>query len=162
MNYVECNISSHTKIHKLNLVWAMAFLALLWKARTIEQCRLKYEKEKLNSIQITNTLNPKKSLYERWKLVNFQTKQRLTHVFGKMCPEGSTMHNYFYYLNTDLTFPNFVLKSVIGFVGGIILTYLCFLFFVFQLSISLIHATLMSSIIGVLLTLGLAFSYRIR
>uniref|UniRef100_A0A2A4JCQ8 Uncharacterized protein n=1 Tax=Heliothis virescens TaxID=7102 RepID=A0A2A4JCQ8_HELVI len=49
-----------------------------------------------------------------------------------------------------------------GFVGGIILTYLCFMFFVFQLSISLIHATIMSSIIGVLLTLGLAFSYRIR
>ncbi|KAI5639448.1 DC-STAMP-like protein domain-containing protein [Phthorimaea operculella] len=34
--------------------------------------------------------------------------------------------------------------------------------FVPKLSISLIHATIMSSIIGVLLTLGLAFSYRIR
>lgn len=140
----------------------MAFLALLWKARAIERCRLKYEREKLNSIQITNTLNPKKSLYERWKLVNVHTKEHLSNVFGKMYPEGSLMHNYFCYLNTDLTFPNFVLKSVIGFVGGIVLTYLCFLFFVFQLSISLIHATFMSSIIGVLLTLGLAFSYRIR
>lgn len=140
----------------------MAYMASLWKARTIEKCRLKYEKEKLNSIRLTNALNPKKSLFERWKLVNFQTKERLTHLFGKIYPEGSPMYNCFYYLNTDLTFPNFVFKSVIGFVGGIVLTYLCFLFFVFQLSISLIHATFMSSIIGVLLTLGLAFSYRIR
>lgn len=140
----------------------MAYIALLWKARTIEKCRLKYEKEKLNSIRITNALNPKKSLYERWKLVNFRTKERLSHLFCKMYPEGSNMHNCFYYLNTELTFPNFVLKSVIGFVAGIVLTYLCFLFFVFQLSISLIHATVMSSMIGVLLTLGLAFSYRIR
>ncbi|XP_049880439.1 DC-STAMP domain-containing protein 2-like [Pectinophora gossypiella] len=140
----------------------MAYLALLWKARTIEKYRLNYEKEKLNSIRINNAQNPKKTLYQKWCHINLNTKKRLSKAFLRYYPKGSKVYNFFYYLRTDQTFPNFVLKSVIGFVGGIIMTYLCFMFFVFQLSISLIYATIMSSIIGVLLTLGLAFSYRVR
>ncbi|XP_063834460.1 uncharacterized protein LOC135083679 isoform X2 [Ostrinia nubilalis] len=140
----------------------MAYFALLWKARTIEKYRQKYESEKLKSIMLANTQIPKQSLSQRWRHYRYDTQKRISRTFRKWYPEGSSLSNFIYYLKTDQTFPNFVLKSVLGFFGGTILTYLCFMFFVFQLSISLIHATIMSSIIGVLLTLGLAFSYRIR
>lgn len=140
----------------------MAYFALLWKARTIEQYRLNYEKEKLKSMRLSNVQTPKTTFYQRWKRYHSEKRKHVAKLFRKWYPEGSHIHNFIFYMSTDQTFPNFVLKSVIGFVGGIIMTYLCFMFFVFQLAISLMHATIMSSIIGVLLTLGLAFSYRIR
>ncbi|CAB3257663.1 unnamed protein product [Arctia plantaginis] len=139
----------------------MAFFALLWKARTIEKYKLNYEKEKINSIVMGNT-RMEQTLSQRWRHYRYDTQKRISSTFKKWYPEGSGVANFFLYLKTDQTFPNFLLKSLMGFVGGIILTYICFMFFVFQLSISLIHSTIMSSIIGVLLTLGLAFSYRIR
>ncbi|CAH0401568.1 unnamed protein product [Chilo suppressalis] len=140
----------------------MAYFALLWKARTIEKYRLNYESEKINSIMMSKNPMPKQSLSQRWRHYRYDTQKRISRNFRRWYPEGSSMSNFLLYLRTDQTFPNFVLKSILGFVGGIILTYLCFMFFVFQLSISLMHATIMSSVIGVLLTLGLAFSYRIR
>ncbi|CAG4964297.1 unnamed protein product [Parnassius apollo] len=140
----------------------MAHFALLWKARVIEKCRLEYEEEKIHSVLLTNVDIPKRTMMQKWTHYSWNTKQRLIKKIKKLYPEGSSISNFIVYLTTDQTFPNFLMKSVIGFIGGIILTYLCFMFFVFQLSISLIHATIMSSIIGVLLTLGLAFSYRVR
>ncbi|XP_050681874.1 uncharacterized protein LOC126977205 isoform X2 [Leptidea sinapis] len=83
---------------------------------------------------------------------------RLSENFKRCIPRSWATKLYV----TEKPFPNCLLKSIIGFLGGFALTYLCFIFFVFQLSISLLHATFMSSIIGVLLTLGLAFSNRIR
>ncbi|XP_064074790.1 DC-STAMP domain-containing protein 2-like [Vanessa tameamea] len=99
---------------------------------------------------------------QRWRFYGQNTKRRMTGHLKKWFPDGSSVSNLYFYLKSDHALPRFVLKSLIGFVCGIVLTYLCFIFFVFQLSISLIHATIMSSIIGVLLTLGLAFSCRIR
>ncbi|XP_045506601.1 uncharacterized protein LOC123702833 isoform X2 [Colias croceus] len=139
----------------------MAYFASLWKARIIEKHRREYENEKINSIFQSNTKVPKDSGL-KWRLYGYDTKRRMSGQFKKMFPDGSKISNLLLYLKTDQTFPNFLLKSLIGFLGGILLTYLGFMFFVFQLSISLVHATIMSSIIGVLLTLGLAFSYRIR
>ncbi|XP_045539859.1 uncharacterized protein LOC106719048 [Papilio machaon] len=140
----------------------MANFALLWKARIIEKYRSAYEKEKINSVLQTNVEVPKNTLMQKWSHYSYSTKKRLVKKFKNLCPEGSSVFNLLVYLTTDQTFPNFLMKSVIGFIGGIVFTYLCFMFFVFQLSISLMHATIMSSIIGVLLTLGLAFSYRVR
>lgn len=140
----------------------MANFALLWKARIIEKYRSEYEKEKSNSVLQTNVEVPKNTLMQKWSYYSYNTKKRLVKKFKHLCPEGSSVSNLLVYLTTDQTFPNFLMKSVIGFIGGIVFTYLCFMFFVFQLSISLMHATIMSSIIGVLLTLGLAFSYRVR
>lgn len=65
-------------------------------------------------------------------------------------------------LRTDGTLENYILKSMFGFLGGIFLTYMFFVFFVIQLSFTLSSATMMCSILGVILTLGLAFSYRVR
>ncbi|XP_038219769.1 uncharacterized protein LOC119838028 [Zerene cesonia] len=139
----------------------MAYFASFWKARIIEKHRREYENEKINSIFQSNTKVPKDSGL-KWRIYGYDTKRKMSGQFKKMFPDGSKISNMLLYLRTDQTFPNFLLKSLIGFLAGILLTYLGFMFFVFQLSISLVHATIMSSIIGVLLTLGLAFSYRIR
>ncbi|XP_072932438.1 uncharacterized protein [Epargyreus clarus] len=128
-------------------------------------CEEQLDKDNTNELESTTKSDielPPRNLSQRWRRYGHDAKRRVFERFSKWCPKGSATSNLFIYLKTDQTFPEFVLKSVIGFFGGIVLTYLCFVFFVFQLSISLIHATIMSSIIGVLLTFGLAFSYRIR
>ncbi|XP_045780299.1 DC-STAMP domain-containing protein 2-like isoform X2 [Maniola jurtina] len=142
----------------------MAYFTSLWKARIIENCKKEYEDEKINSILTSNINIPRKttSMMQKWRIYRRETKTRLTGKLKKLFPDGSSVSNLYFYLKTDQMCPDIILKSVVGFFGGIVLTYLCFVFFVFQLSISLIHATIMSSVIGVLLTLGLAFSYRIR
>lgn len=65
-------------------------------------------------------------------------------------------------LRTDGTLENYILKSVFGFLGGIFLTYMFFVFFAIQLNFTLSSVTMLCSILGVILTLGLAFSYRVR
>lgn len=140
----------------------MSHFSSLWKARIIEKYRQEYENEKINSLLLSKTEIPQKTMMQKWKFYGRDTKKRFTNRMQKWFPVTSPISNLYFSLKTDQTFPNFVLKSIMGFLGGIVLTYLCFMFFVFQLSISLVHATIMSSIIGILLTLGLAFSYRIR
>jgi len=66
------------------------------------------------------------------------------------------------HIRTDGTFGNYILKSILGFLGGILLTYMFFVFFVFQLNFSLVSATIICSLLGVILTIGLAFSLRVR
>ncbi|XP_050526772.1 DC-STAMP domain-containing protein 2-like [Daktulosphaira vitifoliae] len=61
-------------------------------------------------------------------------------------------------LQTDGTFLNFVVKSTIGFMSGILLTKVIFLVFLLQLNYSYTKATILSSFIGILLSIGLAFS----
>jgi hypothetical protein len=65
-------------------------------------------------------------------------------------------------MRTDGTLTNYILKSVLGFLSGILLTYMFFVFFVFQLNFSLESATILCSLFGVILTMGLAFSRRVR
>lgn len=65
-------------------------------------------------------------------------------------------------LRTDGSLENYILKSAFGFLGGIFLTYMFFTFFVIQLNFTLSTATMLCSVFGVILTLGLAFSLRVR
>lgn len=65
-------------------------------------------------------------------------------------------------IRTDGTLENYVAKSFVGFFGGILLTYMFFMFFVLQLKFKLSSATMLCTVIGVILTLGLAFSLRVR
>ncbi|XP_018322438.2 DC-STAMP domain-containing protein 2-like [Agrilus planipennis] len=69
---------------------------------------------------------------------------------------------FFYKLRKDGSFENFTFKSLVGFVSGIFLTYLFFMIFVFQLNMKFGTATIMCSAIGGILTIGLAFSYKVR
>lgn len=77
-------------------------------------------------------------------------------------PEDSWLHKKAVLLRTDGSFENYILKSIFGFIGGVILTYIFFMFFVIQLNFSLTSATLLCSVIGVILTLGLSFFYGVR
>ncbi|XP_025200427.1 DC-STAMP domain-containing protein 2-like [Melanaphis sacchari] len=61
-------------------------------------------------------------------------------------------------LETNGTFANFLLKSLLGFMSGILLTMVMFMFLLLQLNYSYTKATIISSTIGSVLTLGLAFS----
>ncbi|XP_026805112.1 DC-STAMP domain-containing protein 2-like [Rhopalosiphum maidis] len=61
-------------------------------------------------------------------------------------------------LETNGTFANFLLKSLLGFMSGIVLTMGMFMFLLLQLNYSYTKATVVSSTIGSVLTLGLAFS----
>lgn len=139
----------------------MSHFALLWKARTIEKYRQRYEDEKINSIVLSNANIPEKTLFKKWKHYRNDMKKHLSRTFSKWYPEGTTVSNFLINFG-DMKFPHILLRSAVGFLGGLILTYLCFVFFVFQLSISLVNATVLSSFIGVLLTLGLTLSNRMR
>ncbi|KAL4097578.1 hypothetical protein QTP88_022329 [Uroleucon formosanum] len=61
-------------------------------------------------------------------------------------------------IETNGTFINFLLKSLLGFMSGILLTVGMFMFLLLQLNYSYSKATVISSAIGGVLTLGLAFS----
>ncbi|XP_014271124.1 DC-STAMP domain-containing protein 2 [Halyomorpha halys] len=65
-------------------------------------------------------------------------------------------------LFTQGTYENYVLKSIVGFLSGVLLTYLFFIFFILQLNFPLGSATTMCSIFGLVLSLGLAYSYKVR
>ncbi|XP_037295750.1 uncharacterized protein LOC115449449 isoform X2 [Manduca sexta] len=140
----------------------MAHFALLWKARIVEKYRVKYENEKINSIAMADIELPKKNVLQKWRHYRFDTQKRISKTFRQLYPEGSSLSNFIIYLRTKQTFTNILVKAIFGFIGGYVLSYLCFIFFVYQLSISVVYATVLSFIIGILLTLGLAFSYRIR
>ncbi|KAG6459400.1 hypothetical protein O3G_MSEX011356 [Manduca sexta] len=105
---------------------------------------------------------PKKTVLQKWRHYRFDTQKRISKTFRQLYPEGSSLSNFIIYLRTKQTFTNILVKAIFGFIGGYVLSYLCFIFFVYQLSISVVYATVLSFIIGILLTLGLAFSYRIR
>ncbi|KAL0277047.1 UNVERIFIED_CONTAM: hypothetical protein PYX00_004468 [Menopon gallinae] len=65
-------------------------------------------------------------------------------------------------LFSDGTTENFVMKSAFGFLGGLLLTYICYLFLIYSLNFTLRRATLICIGLGVILSLGLAFSVKIR
>lgn len=140
----------------------MAYFASLWKARTVEKYRLKSEKEKINSIIMADIQIPNETFFQKWRHCKYDTRKRIFRRFREWNPEGSAISNFLIQLNTKYTFPNILWKSLLGFFGGIFLTYVCFMFLIFQLSLTWMHATILSSIIGVLLSLGLAFSNRVR
>ncbi|KAK6622114.1 hypothetical protein RUM44_001921 [Polyplax serrata] len=79
------------------------------------------------------------------------------------CGHHSNVRNKFFdrFLMED-SMQNFILKSILGFLGGILLTYICFMFFVFSLNFTLKRATYICIGLGVILSLGLAFSVKIR
>ncbi|KOB77699.1 hypothetical protein OBRU01_03658, partial [Operophtera brumata] len=114
----------------------MAHFALLWKARTIEKYRRNYENEKINSITMSNSEIPEKTLLQRWRNYSHHVQNRLSRTFSKWYPEGSTMSNFLVNFRAEMKFPHILLRSLFGFVGGLALTYLCSVFLVFQLSLS--------------------------
>nr|XP_012140476.1 PREDICTED: DC-STAMP domain-containing protein 2-like [Megachile rotundata] len=143
----------------------MAFFQLVLKARKLEKARLKYEEEKFTSIEIWKSgAKPKYTLRQRIRRKKILLKKKFKKFLDKILevPKDSWLYKKIVVIRTEGTLENFVAKSLFGFISGIFLTYMFFVFFVFQLNFKLSSATTICTIIGVILTLGLAFSYRIR
>ncbi|XP_076544271.1 uncharacterized protein LOC143305224 [Osmia lignaria lignaria] len=142
----------------------MAFFQLLLKARKLEKARVKYEDEKFLSIEISKGAKPKYTLKQKFRRKKLFLKKKVKKFFDKILsvPKNSWSYKKIIAIRTDGTLENFVAKSLFGFISGILLTYMFFVFFVFQLNFKLSSATTICTIIGVILTIGLAFSYRIR
>lgn len=91
-------------------------------------------------------------------------KKKVKHICSKIFGIGKDFWLYkkIVAIRTDGTLENYVVKSFAGFIGGVVLTYIFFIFFVFQLNFKLSSATFVCALIGILLTLGLAFSFHVR
>ncbi|XP_071579908.1 DC-STAMP domain-containing protein 2 [Temnothorax nylanderi] len=142
----------------------MAFFHLVLKARKLEKARLRYEDEKLRSIEISEGVEPRLTFKQRLRRKRLKCRKKLEHFWSRII--SPIKHTWIYkkarLLRTDGSLENYILKSVFGFLGGIFLTYMFFVFFVIQLSFTLSSATMLCSALGVILTLGLAFSRRVR
>ncbi|KAG5333498.1 DCST2 protein, partial [Acromyrmex charruanus] len=151
----------------------MAFFQLVLQARKLEKARLRYEDEKLRSIEIFEGVKPHLTLKQRLrrKRLNYYTqsyfyryRKKFKHFWNRII--SPLKHLWIYkkvrLLRIDGTLENYTLKSIFGFLFGIFLTYMFFVFFVIQLSFTLSSATILCSILGMILTLGLAFSHRVR
>lgn len=136
----------------------MAFFRLILTAIKLKHLQETLVEEKQESIKLTNK--------PEWKWRHFGVDVRLKL---KKCirrifcvQENSRLDRFCFKLRHNGTLENFLLKSVLGFASGYLLTYIFFIFFVVQLNFSLPTATVFCSILGAVLTVGLAFSSRIR
>ncbi|XP_068981009.1 DC-STAMP domain-containing protein 2-like [Bombus flavifrons] len=143
----------------------MAFFQLVLKANKLEKLRQSYEDEKLTSIEISKGIvKPVYTLKQQIRRRKIWFKKKVSHLLDKIFAilRDSWIHKKIVVIRTDGTLENYIAKSFAGFVGGIFLTYIFFIFFVFQLHFKLSSATFLCTIIGIILTLGLAFSFQVR
>ncbi|XP_058794429.1 DC-STAMP domain-containing protein 2-like [Phymastichus coffea] len=142
----------------------MAFFQLVVKARKLRQARRDYRDEKLRSIEISRGDKVRYTLGQRLRRRRILLRRKIRGLLGSCasCLENTWLHRQTAMLRADGTLENYVAKSVCGFVGGVALTYVFFVFFVFQLHFGLASATVVCSLVGVFMSLGLAFYPRVR
>lgn len=142
----------------------MAFMRLTLKAARISKQKSILEKEKINNVKTKYGQHVKLTAIQKYRHCYVDVRRWLLKCFRTSFsfPERSCMHRTCYNLRHDGSCENFTLKSVLGFAGGFFLTYIFFWFFVFQLNFKLSSATIMCSVFGCILTIGLAFSYKVR
>ena len=142
----------------------MAFVRLMCKAASLERKKLQLEQEKEYAVSLHQGTKPKVTVKQKYRhgWLNFRKNLRKCAKRLVTFPKHSRPYKFFYNLKREGTCENYILKSVIGFFGGFLLTYMFFMFFVFQLNFTFSTATIMCSIFGSVLTIGLAFSYKIR
>ncbi|XP_055341806.1 DC-STAMP domain-containing protein 2-like [Paramacrobiotus metropolitanus] len=87
-------------------------------------------------------------IYDRYRHEKRRRRPAPTTWYGRMIFQG--------------TYENQVLKSVLGFLIGILINYLIYLYMIYQLRFQLLTATVWALIAGNVLTLGLAFSDPVR
>lgn len=138
----------------------MAHFKIFCKGLLIERLKNELVKEKEDSIKLYRNEKPRLSCGQKYRhcCINFGLKLK------KCCslPENNYFYRFFFKLCHEGTLENYLLKSIFGFIGGFCLTYILFIFFVIQLNFKLATATMMCSILGTVLMLGLAFSSFIR
>ncbi|XP_046404104.1 DC-STAMP domain-containing protein 2-like, partial [Ischnura elegans] len=138
----------------------MSFFISVLKAQRIEKKRIYYEKERLNAIAIHSKKKPKITLADWFnRCLDWRNWPCLKPcLYLPYLPRWALAK----FMGEDGTFRNFVIKSVVGFLSGIILSYLFLLFLVFQLNFKVSTATGYTCVLVIFLSLGLAFSRRVR
>lgn len=142
----------------------MSFLRLMCKASHIQKRKNILEAEKKYASSLPEDKEPSESFRLRYQHRLLDIRRNFRRKLKKciMCPRKSRIHRFIYRLSHHGSCENFVLKSIAGFIGGFLITYMFFMFFVFQLNFKFSTATIMCSIFGSILTIGLAFSYKVR
>ncbi|XP_060536244.1 DC-STAMP domain-containing protein 2-like [Cylas formicarius] len=138
----------------------MAFVRLIFTANNLNKLKNELIEEKRDAVKAARHEKRKK----KFRHIGVDVRVAFRRCFGRICrlPEDNRIHRTCFMLRRDGSCENYTLKSVFGFFGGILLTYLMFIFFVFQLNVKLTTATVLCSMMGCILTIGLAFSTRVR
>ncbi|XP_066262197.1 uncharacterized protein [Euwallacea similis] len=140
----------------------MAFVSLILTAQILKKQKKALIEEKLQAIKADEELNRGKKF--RFRHIGVDLKEAVKRFYKRIISreEGSCGYKTCFKLGHEGSCENYVLKSVLGFVAGVILTYFLYIVFIFQLNIELTTATLICSVLGCVLTIGLAFSTRVR
>lgn len=135
----------------------MAFVKLIFLASSLKKLKKELEEEKLDVIATSKHQKPKRRFRHIGVDIRIFFRKILRNILNCFC-----CHKFCYKLQRYGSFENFILKSLIGYLGGFILTYTFFLFFVFQLNFKITTATVVCSVLGIILMIGLAFSTKVR
>lgn len=135
----------------------MAFLKLLCLASSLKKLKTELEEDKIDSLAVSQDQKPKRRFRHIGVDIRLFCKKILMNILYCFC-----FHKFCYKLQHYGSLHNFILKSLIGYFGGFILTYTFFLFFVFQLNFKITTATVVCSLLGIILMIGLAFSTKVR
>lgn len=137
---------------------------LVLKANQINNQRVRLKREKDHALKIQAGLAPKYTLMDRYSHRMVNCKQKIGDFFRSIFsfPKHSWMHKISFLTRQEGTLENYLFKSAVGFIGGIFLIYIFFMFFIIILKYNFGSATLICSIFGSILTVGLAFSQNVR
>lgn len=135
----------------------MAFVKLMCTASSLKRLKTQLEEEKVDAIRISKDRKPKRRFRHIGVDIGLYFNNIRKNIRNCFC-----FHKFCYKLRHYGSFENFILKSLIGYIGGFILTYTFFLFFTFQLNFKITTATVFCSILGIILMIGLAFSEKVR
>ncbi|XP_030764756.1 uncharacterized protein LOC115888990 isoform X2 [Sitophilus oryzae] len=140
----------------------MAFVSLIFTALRLKSLQKTLVEEKLEALKVDRKEQDKVKF--RFRHIGVDIRVAVKNFFKRIfkCPEESRVHQTCYKLQHEGSCENYTLKSVFGFLGGVLLTYLLYFFFIFQLNVKLTSATVICSLLGCILTVGLAFSSNVR
>ncbi|XP_050305805.1 uncharacterized protein LOC126742959 isoform X2 [Anthonomus grandis grandis] len=140
----------------------MAFISLILTAQSLIKLKKALEEEKLESIKASEDVHVKKKF--KFSHIGVDIKETVKNFFKKLfrCSESAPCYKTCYKLGHEGSCENYTLKSILGFFGGVFLTYFCYILFIFQLNVKLTSATWICSFLGCILTVGLAFSSKVR
>lgn len=147
----------------------MAFAQLVYKSLKIQSLRNSLQVEKEECVKVVKKQISKvhrrrvihywldfKEYVKNWRPWSKQKK--------KPCPgvKDDPCYQIIYEITHEGSYLNYAVKSIIGFLAGFFLTYLFFIILTLQISMPITKATALCSIIGCILTIGLAFSTKVR
>ncbi|CAG9857121.1 unnamed protein product [Phyllotreta striolata] len=135
----------------------MAFAGLVAKARSLQGYKRRLVEEKRAAMDHPKTGGRKFKF--RWMRAKIQSSWRR---FGRRLGYCWCCRRSCFKLRHAGSLENYALKSLLGFLSGVVLTYVFFFVLVFQLKVRVSMATVMCSVMGCVLVNGLAFSSTVR